>query len=979
MAKAKRFDPRKNFTPRILPWLLAAAAFVTYWLTLSRWVSLYNYQAVAKISGWTWQPEIYNPLYIVVTWPFRWLPATQIPVALNLFSAVCAALTLGLLARSVAILPQDRTDAQREREHSVFSFLTTGSAWLPPVFAVLVCGLQMTFWEQATNGTLEMFELLLFAFVVWSLLEYRLDEREWRLFLAAAVLAASITESSPMIGFLPLFVAVIIWIRGLSFFNLRFLTFMFLSGLAGMLFYLLLPLLAVLSHKMPITFWEALKLNLASALVAIKLFFTRPEMRKTLLLLSPASLLPILVIGIRWKSSHGDSKLGLALTSFMVHVIHATLLLVCVWVAFDPPFSPRHQGVWSSFLTFYYLGALSVGYFTGYFLLMFGQPAGARAAGSSRMPAREQKPDPFQPLNRLVWTGLWLFAAFAATGLVYKNLPQIRNVNDDTCKTYGALAAESLPPQGGICLSDDPRRAILVKAALVHEGRADDFLLVDTPSLVAPAYHRFLHKMYPARWPDTISAAERTNGITPLHLIELMAMLAKTNTLYYLNPSFGYYFEQFYLEPHGLVNQLKTLPGETLLPLLPDHNLVAANEAFWNRAQKIALDPVLRAIAPPDATSVEGIGEKLLKRFHVMRDPNPNAATVGRFYSCGLNFWGVQAQRANNLKTAAGDFETAVRLNPDNVVAHVNLDFNHSLQAGQTVPIDLTKATADQFGKYNSWNTLLGDNGPFDEPSFTFQYGVVLMRGRLSRQAVAPFHRVHELVPDNLAARLWLAQCYLASHLPDLALGVLGEPMAQPEKFSLADADSSQLNIMAARAYFQKKDKDRGIELVQAEISRQPTNEVLWATAVQLYLNFGLYTNALSIIDRKLQDAPEDPTWLLGKGFASIQIKDYDAGIIAMTHVLSIQTTNNEARFSRAVAYLQSGQFDAARADYEKLGQTVTNSYQIAYGLGEIAWSKHETNEAIKQYEAYLAVANTNTAEATNIIQRLRELKGRPN
>ena len=331
------------------------------------------------------------------------------------------------------------------------------------------------------------------------------------------------------------------------------------------------------------------------------------------------------------------------------------------------------------------------------------------------------------------------------------------------------------------------------------------------------------------------------------------------------------------------------------------------------------------------------------------------------------------------MKTAAVDFETAVRLNPDNVVAHVNLDFNHSLQAGQTVPIDLTKATADQFGKYNSWSALLGDNGPFDEPSFTFQYGVVLMRGGLSRQAVVPFHRVHELAPDNLAARLWLAQCYLASHLPDLALDMLREPLAKPEKFSLAGTDTSQLNILAASAYFQKKEDARGIELVQAEISRQPTNEVLWITAAQVYLRLGLFTNALSIIDRKLQDAPEDPIWLLGKGLASIQIKDYNAGIIALTHVLSIQTTNTDARFNRAVAYLQCGRLDEARADYEQLGQTITNSYQIAYGLGEIAWRKHETNEAIKQYQAYLANASTNTAEATNIIQRLRELKGRPN
>ena len=39
---------------------------------------------------------------------------------------------------------------------------------------------------------------------------------------------------------------------------------MILCGLAGMLFYLLLPLLAVISGKMPVTFWEMLKLNLSS-------------------------------------------------------------------------------------------------------------------------------------------------------------------------------------------------------------------------------------------------------------------------------------------------------------------------------------------------------------------------------------------------------------------------------------------------------------------------------------------------------------------------------------------------------------------------------------------------------------------------------------------------------------------------------------------------------------------------------------------
>ena len=170
MTTETRTDPRKTFAPRFLPWLLAVAAFAFYWFTLNRWVSLSSLDYVAKISGWTWQVEVTNPVLFFVTYPFHWLPAAQIPLALNVFSAVCAALTLGLLARSVALLPHDRTDAQRRREHSDFSFLTIGNAWLPPVLAALVCGLQLTFWEQATNWTGEIFDLLLFASVIWLLL-----------------------------------------------------------------------------------------------------------------------------------------------------------------------------------------------------------------------------------------------------------------------------------------------------------------------------------------------------------------------------------------------------------------------------------------------------------------------------------------------------------------------------------------------------------------------------------------------------------------------------------------------------------------------------------------------------------------------------------------------------------------------------------------------------------------------------------------
>jgi len=969
MATENRTDPRKNFAPRFLPWLLAAAAFAVYWFTLNRWVSLFNYVVVAKTSGWTWQPEVVNPVLFIVTYPFRSLPAAQIPVALNFFSAVCAALTLGLLARSVAILPQNRTDLQREREHSDFSFLTIRGAWLPPVLAVAACGLQLSFWENATNCTGAMLDLLLFAFVIWSLLEYRLDEREWRLFLAALVYGADMAEDWAMVEFFPVFIAALIWARGLSFFNLRFLGRMLLCGLAGMLFYLLLPLLAGTSDKMPVTFWQALKINLLPQFSILKSIYDGIIHRQPIveiLLLRLAYLIPLLMIAFRWKSSFGDrSQIGSTVTVFMFHLVHALLLGVCIWLMFDPPVSPREKGFG---LTFYYLLALSAGYYTGYFLLVF------RPETESR-PRRSKRPS-FQSLN-LPATGVFAISILSVAGLIYKNAPLIRAANGDTFQKYTALVDESLPRTGGILLCDDPRRLFLTQASLAREGRAKDFVPLDTRSLQFPSYHKFLHAQFPQKWPDTVTAAEQTNGVGPLHLIGLLAALAKTNELYYLHPSFGYYFEEFYLEPHGLVYKLKTLPDDTFLPPPLDKNQIAENEDFWSRAEKQDIAPIERALAPPDPEMSKSIPEKLFKRLHIEREPDLNATVAGGFYSRSLDFWGVELQRAGELTNAAAHFETAQKLNPDSVAAQINLQFNQKLQklpAGQNVPVDLSAVIPDQFGKYRTWNEVLNENGPFDEPSFCFEEGFIFTNQKLFRQAAQLFDRVRDLAPDYLPARMRLAEIYLLSRQPDRAFAELREPLEQPRKFSTGESDETQLHLLAAAIDFQKNDTVRGTELIEAEISLHPADADLLVTAAQAYMARGLFPNALAVINRKLKSTPDDPEWLFSKGYVFMQLKNYDDAIVVLTRALAI-TNNYDALFKRAGAYLQLGKLDDARADFSSLQQSFTNSPQAAYNLGEIAWRRHETNEAIRNYGIYLANAKTNTAEATNIIERLNALK----
>ena len=138
MPNDNQTDPRKSFVPILLPWLLGAAMFAVYFFTLNRWVTLLNLIPVAQVSGFMWYPQVYGPVTWLATLPFHLLSAAKIPLALNLFSAVCAALVLVLLARCVAILPQDRTEPQRQREKSDYSFLTGWQSYFPPVVAVLM-------------------------------------------------------------------------------------------------------------------------------------------------------------------------------------------------------------------------------------------------------------------------------------------------------------------------------------------------------------------------------------------------------------------------------------------------------------------------------------------------------------------------------------------------------------------------------------------------------------------------------------------------------------------------------------------------------------------------------------------------------------------------------------------------------------------------------------------------------------------------
>ena len=1005
---------RSSFVQSRLPWIIAAAALVLYLITLNRWVSLASLPVVSGITDPDALPPLNGPLHFLVTYPFRWLPPGVQLIGLNLFAALCAALTLALLARSVALLPHDRTREQRQRERSELSLLSIPAAWAPPLFAALVCGLQLSFWEHATAATGEMLDLLLFAYLIRCLLEYRIDQRECWLTRLALVYGITTTNNYALIAYFPGFLAALIWIKGKSFFEFRFLTRMLGWGAAGLALYLLLPVVSALNENSGTDFWTSLRLELAGQKGALRVIPSLP--RDLMLPVALISLLPVLVIAIRWPSSFGDmSAMGSIVTNAMFRVVHGMFFVAILCAAFDAPFSPRarmdkliHQseeitsGV--PMLGLYYLSALCVGYLAGYYLLVFGtdlEKKWQRATGAMRL------------LNHCVTVTVWITIVGIPIGLLWKNSPLVRASDGTVLRDFARTITERLPHRNAVVLCDQPYILLLVQNALNQSGHASENLLVDTRLLPLPVYQRTLHERSPKRWPEIPDAPGRRSVLDSSFLIYQLTEISLAGDTFYLHPSFGYYFEAMFIQPRGPIYELLPYATNAIAPPPLAPEIVEENRKFWSQS-----------------------GATLDRLAALNGRDSYEARAVARWYSRSINYWGVELQKAGYLKEAHQCFEQSRKLNTENLAAETNLKVNEQIQAGVVKPMDPGKSVQDKFGPFGDWNRLLAVTGPIDEPGFCFRLGQTLAQQSLFRQAALQFLRVQQLDPANLENRFWLANMYVTGRLYDSALKVTQEIRTPQPGSKLATNDEVELARLEALAHFGKGEFEKAEKLL-IDIRRQyPGSVPVLDTLAQIYFASNRLTNALTVLnaqlsldpgnlrtlfaktvilinmqdytgagealdvilqkdpenvqamlsrslvcmkthdyaqadtalDRILRKDPKNVQALLNRGALRIETKAYKAALQTLDKILEFQPGNEVALMNRAIANLQIDQLDAAKHDYETLLKSLPTEHRIFYGLGEIAYRQ-------KDYQAYLKYAPSGTEEHKMVTDRLNELQ----
>ena len=945
-------------TLRRFPVQVMLTALLIYGLTLSHGVTLASLPLAAKVAGWDWQPMGSQPLLWLLTLPLRELPTGWVALGLNFFSALCGALTLGILTRSLELAAWDRPLAMLGR-----------LAKLPLLLAGVLCGLELHFWQEATAATGESLQILLFAAAIWCLLEYRVARQfEW-MQAAVFIWSLGVVENWMMLFTLPLFIISVFWLGKLSLLNMSSFRRLTLAGLAGFSIFILLPLVNGLAPDSPLSFsgaWiHALK-NFKNLFVNLYEQFCQNRLISVVGM--AFYLVPILPVVLRMRDEGTQNHYGIyQFQVWLFRGFRTVLLLACVWLAWDPVAGPRQiifkeMNLSLPLLSLDYLVALGSGFLAGNLLLGLLAPVTERY----RKPRFAEK-----ILKPAVAPMIILLVVVLTAGLIFRNAPAIKLANRQPLTQFGELALRSLPPSGGIILSDDPERLLIFQATAAELGVSAKWLALDTRALSTPVYWRWLGHSH-AHNPVTEFGQNYINSGGTMNLI---AGLAQTNRLYYLHQSFGFFFDSFYLQPVGSVFELQAFTGKAINPPPLTDESIATTEKIWNEFAP-AFTGLQRVCSPKKAD----FNSLLEKHLHLQPLPILQSQVLAEWYSQALDNWGVQLQRANRLAAAHQRFEQALTLNPDNSAAQLNLQSNTNLANGIKLNLTGVDPLATQFGSFQHLNLFIMAFGSVDEPSFCYLFGNLFQKTGMPRQALQQFERARTLAPDVIAPKIMLAELYTRYGYETQAKETISQMRNQLPSLPGKNNLDVGLALLEANSWLLHTNTTKASSILDTVLKTHPDEARTADLVLHTYLAFGDYTNALLLINHQLAMHPEDASRRLDQAALYQRLGNLPQALASLDKAVA-QTNSPQVRLARAIARVEAGQYAEAEADYLEVEKHSTNYLPIFYGLAEIADRRHDTNRAIEYLKRCLTNLPPDFPQHDLIAGRLKTLmpvEGKP-
>ena len=892
-----------------------------------------------------------QPLLWLLTLPLHLFPAAWVPLGLNVFSAALAALTLALLARTVQLLPWDQPLENLPRRVGT----------LPVLLACTLCGMEFSFWQEATAATGEMLDLFLLAAALWLLLEYRVRRESRWLNAATLVWGLGMADNWLMLLALPLFIGGVIWLQGFRFFKVKSCLRLAGLGLVGFSIYALLPLVNGLASHSPWSLGQAWLVSLKQTKGQIAQVY-RLWVAHRLFAVAVALyfLVPTLSLLVRLRDEGNKNKSQVdRFQNWLYRSLRAVLLLACLWLAFDPTAGLRqiiqHQfGDSLRLLTFDYLNALGAAFLAGNLLLIsLGHVDQRRRSRVGRLWQQLAVPT--------AATGLVLISI----ALVARNAPAILRLNLYPLQCFGELAVASLPVGRGVMLSEQPAKLQVFQAALAQHRNRVDWLAVDTHALPTVAYRAELERQRPLGW----LTDETRHELTRAEMLRLLVQIARTNRLCYLHYGYGDFFERFYLEPTGAIYEMKlwerNSPEHPPLPAA----VTEATETFWTAAWQREL----AALVPAPTGRPTGWRKKI-ERLGFTPAPLSQDRLLAGWYSLALNSWGVELQQQGRWPAARIRFEQALQLNATNVPAQVNLSGNTNFQSGHKLGLDGMDQLAAQVGIFQYLSLHMENYGPFDAPIYCYVLGHAFEQNGCPLQAAQQFERAQTLAPDTVAPKFALARLYTRLRWNDRALPLIHQLREATDNLSPNLARETELALLEATSWLAQTNPANAQVAFQSILRRHPGDVALESRVIITYLEYGEFTNALRLVEAQLSRSPHDVPTLNQQAFILIQTGHAAAAIPVLDHVLAL-TNLPSARLSHARAQMACQDFSAAESDYRELEKSGAYPREVSYGLAAMAERRHDTNQMVHYLRAGLAHTPPETPQWRQVNARLQAVE----
>jgi tetratricopeptide (TPR) repeat protein len=316
-------------------------------------------------------------------------------------------------------------------------------------------------------------------------------------------------------------------------------------------------------------------------------------------------------------------------------------------------------------------------------------------------------------------------------------------------------------------------------------------------------------------------------------------------------------------------------------------------------------------------------------------------------------------------------------LNPESLSARLNQLYNSRRREGELARLDPSSVEAQLhrvFARYEAWREVLSICGPVDEPTSLYKTATVLQEGGNTIQAIQSLDRASILAPDWPAPRLLTARILLPQGRSEEALAALS-PLGGARTASLTSSEAAEYlcyHVVALRNLNRSDEASNEIRRVLAE--RPKSLEVNDAVSF-LYQTGGRLEESLVLLNDLLEADPGRVDWLARKGVVLLQLGRLGDAVAVLTEALTLAPSAPAPRLHRAVALLGSGKLEAAREDYEALLPWRAFKQRALFGLGEIAWREHKTNEVVHYYQEYLSNGNEGSAQTEIASQRLRLLE----